>query len=110
MDGDWSLLVLPGSHRRARTVVERAADAYEAAMPGQLVVGSAAGDVVLYDNDTLHRGVYDEGQEKMTRHGSVGHKADGKARARNLLQHGVREWVGRYRFDMLEGMRERAEG
>lgn len=87
------------------------ADAYEREMPGQLVVELEAGDVVFYDNNILHRGVYDSGQERMTLHGSVGHRAGGKARARNVLQHGVGEWVARCGFGMLEeGMRERAEG
>lgn len=48
---DRSLVVVPGSHRRARTDREREADAYEKDMPGQLVVELKAGDVVFYDNN-----------------------------------------------------------
>ncbi|KAL8719489.1 MAG: hypothetical protein Q9225_003516 [Loekoesia sp. 1 TL-2023] len=108
---DDSLIVVPGTHERARTDKERTADPYEKEMPGQLVVGLKAGDVVFYNNNILHRGVYDSGKERMTLHGSVGHVAGGNARARNVLQHGVGDWVDRCRFDELEGqMRERAEG
>ncbi|KAL8819522.1 MAG: hypothetical protein Q9223_002063 [Gallowayella weberi] len=108
---DDSLIVVPGSHRRARTEEERAAHPYEDEMPGQLVVELKAGDAVFYDNNILHRGVYRCAKERMTLHGSVGHVAGGKARARNVLQHGTKEWVDRCRFDGLEEhMRERAEG
>ncbi|KAL8952403.1 MAG: hypothetical protein Q9222_001680 [Ikaeria aurantiellina] len=108
---DDSLTVVPGSHRRPRTVEERKADAYEKEMPGQLVVRLKAGDVVFYDNNILHRGVYDSGKERATLHGSMGHTGGGKARARNVLQNGVGGWAGNCRFDGLEkGMIERAEG
>lgn len=108
---DASLIVVPGSHERARTDGERAADPYEDEMPRQLVVGLRAGDAVFYDNNILHRGVYRSAKERMTLHGSVGHVSGGKARARNVLQHGTAEWVDRCRFDGLEGrMRVRAEG
>lgn len=107
---DESLIVVPGSHKRARTEEERAADPYEKNMPGQLVATLKAGDLIFYDNNILHRGVYDIGKERMTLHGSVGHVAGGNARARNVLQHGTREWVERCRFDGLaESMKERAE-
>ncbi|KAL8729450.1 MAG: hypothetical protein Q9166_004698 [cf. Caloplaca sp. 2 TL-2023] len=107
---DNSLIVVPGSHKRARTGEERAADAYEKNMLGQFVVKLRAGDAVFYDNNILHRGVYDSGKERATLHGSVGHVAGGRARARNVLQHGTAEWVERCRFDELEeGMRQRAE-
>ncbi|KAL8908778.1 MAG: hypothetical protein Q9207_000635 [Kuettlingeria erythrocarpa] len=107
---DESLIVVPGSHKRVRTEEERAADSYENNMPGQLVVTLKAGDLIFYNNNILHRGVYDSGKERMTLHGSVGHVAGGKARARNVLQHGLGEWVERCRFDGLDGgRRERAE-
>lgn len=107
---DRSLVVVPGSHRRARTDREREADAYERDMPGQLVVELNAGDVVFYDNNILHRGVYDSNKERATLHGSIGHVAGGNARARNVLQHGTAEWVERCRFGDLEaGQRQRAE-
>ncbi len=107
---DESLIVVPGSQKRARTEEERAADPYEKNMPGQLMVTLKAGDLIFYDNNILHRGVYDSGNERMTLHGSVGHVAGGKARARNVLQHGAGEWVERCWFDGLDGgRRERAE-
>lgn len=108
---DTSLVVVPGSHARPRTDQERAAGPYEADMPGQQVVQLAPGDAVFYDNNILHRGVYDATAERMTLHGSVGHVRGKAARARNVLQHGVGGWVGRCRFDELEeGERRRAEG
>ncbi|KAI2610354.1 phytanoyl-CoA dioxygenase family protein [Hypoxylon fragiforme] len=68
-DGDESLVVVPGSHRRARTEGERAADPFEGEMEGQVVVRLGAGDVVFYDNNILHRGVYDGKRERMSLHG-----------------------------------------
>ncbi len=52
---DDSLIVVPGSHRRARTDVERNADPYEATLPGMRRVELKAGDAVFYDNNILHR-------------------------------------------------------
>jgi hypothetical protein len=112
---DASLIVVPGSHKRARTDVERAADPYEDNMPGQKVVHLSAGDVVFYDNNILHRGVYDASVQRMTLHGSIGYTKGSKDRARNVLQHGVGEWVERCKFldlgpemsNIAEGMRGR---
>lgn len=113
-DGDRSLVVVPGSHVRARTEAERRAAAEGGDMPGQLRVVLGAGDVVFYDSNILHRGVYDGGVERMTLHGSVGHVKGEGERARNVLQHGVGEWVGGLDLGCLgegravaEGMRER---
>ncbi|KAF1981810.1 phytanoyl-CoA dioxygenase [Aulographum hederae CBS 113979] len=109
---DSSLIVVPGSHRRARTEVERLADPYEADLPGQVVVEMKAGDVVFYDNNILHRGFYRGGTERMTLHGSMGHVGGSRERARNVLQHGVGEWVDGVDFGGIEEpeMRELAEG
>jgi hypothetical protein len=112
---DESLVVVPGSHRRARTEAERAAGPYEKCLPGMKTVKLKPADVVFYDNNILHRGVYDKGKERMTLHGSVGCTRGGGGRARNVLQHGVGEWVGRCDFkelggevgDMAEVMREK---
>ncbi|KAH9988424.1 phytanoyl-CoA dioxygenase [Xylariaceae sp. FL0662B] len=110
-DDDESLVVVPGSHARPRTDAERNADPFEPDMPSQLVVRLAAGDVVFYNNNILHRGKYDSTRERMTLHGSVGHVAGGKLRARNVLQHGVGSWVDRCDFSGLEDekLRARAE-
>lgn len=108
---DRSLVVVPGSHRRARTEEERRARPYEDHMPGQKVVEMSAGDVVFYNNNILHRGVYDASVERMTLHGSIGHVGGSKARARNVLQHGIGEWVEQIDFGCLdEATRKRAEG
>jgi len=107
---DESLIVVPGSHRRARTDFERQAGPYEKHIPGQKSVKLQPGDVVFYDNNILHRGVYDKGKERMTLHGSVGCVRGGNGRARNVLQHGVGAWVERCSFGLLDGeVREGAE-
>ncbi|KAK1775392.1 phytanoyl-CoA dioxygenase [Copromyces sp. CBS 386.78] len=116
VDNDTSLILVPKSHTRPRTDEERAADLFEPNMPGQLVVELNAGDVAFYDNNILHRGVYSSKKERTTLHGSVGHVAGASSgkRARNVLQHGVGEWVERCDFSALgergEAAREVAEG
>lgn len=107
---DASLVVVPGSHKRARTPFERAADPYEPNMPGQLTVKLKAGEVAFYNNNILHRGVYDHTKERMTLHGSMGTTLASSERARNVLQHGVGEWAKEYDFEDFDaGMRERAQ-
>ena len=112
---DASLIVVPGSHRRARTQIEREADPYEPDMPGQLVVELKSGDAVFYNSNILHRGTYkgiDAKSElgRLTLHGSVGLAGHGTERARQVLQHAVGEWVARADFPQMEGQkRERAE-
>jgi ectoine hydroxylase-related dioxygenase (phytanoyl-CoA dioxygenase family) len=106
---DASLIVIPGSHKRARTATERAADPYEPNLPNQLVVKLKAGEVAFYNNNILHRGVYDPSKERMTLHGSMGTTLGSGERARNVLQHGVGEWVQQYDFSDFEPqMAERA--
>lgn len=87
---DHSLVVVPGSHKRARTDMERNADPYEDDMPGQRIVKIGAGDIMFYNNNILHRGVYDPKAERMTLHGTMGVQGvESEARARNILQHGI---------------------
>lgn len=110
-DDDESLIVVPGSHTRSRTEREKTADPFEPNMPGQLVVQLNAGDVVFYNNNILHRGRYDGSRERLSLHGSVGHVAGGKHRARNVLQHAVGSWVASCDFSSLgEQQKARAEG
>lgn len=112
---DSSLIVIPGSHKRARNDIERNADPYEPYLPNQLVVKLKAGEVAFYNNNILHRGVYDITKERMTLHGSIGSSRASTERARNVLQHGVGEWVKEYNFDDFDpevarrasGMREK---
>ena len=112
---DSSLIVVPGSHRRARAQVERDADPYQANMPGQLVVHLKSGDAVFYNSNILHRGTYkgiDAKSElgRLTLHGSVGLAGHGTERARQVLQHAIGEWVARADFPQMEGQKgERAE-
>ncbi|KAI5288645.1 hypothetical protein KEM54_005046 [Ascosphaera aggregata] len=104
---DSSLIVIPGSHRRVRTEIERNADPFEPVLPGQLAVTLQPGDAVFYDSNILHRGVYkhkpESGEEtRLTLHGSLGLKLIGErdegeksdvVRATAVLQHGVGLWV-----------------
>jgi hypothetical protein len=109
---DSSLIVIPGSHARARTEVERNAHPYAPELPGQRVVHLKAGEVAFYNNNILHRGVYDPRKERMTLHGSIGSSRAGTGeRARNVLQHGVGEWVEKLDFSGFdERTKSRAEG
>lgn len=100
---DASLIVVPGSHRRARTGAERKADPFENALQGQKIVEMKAGDIVFYNNNILHRGVYKKDVERLTLHGSIGMIGGDKARARNVLQHGVGSWVRECDFRGLDG-------
>ncbi|KAH7389903.1 phytanoyl-CoA dioxygenase family protein [Pyrenochaeta sp. MPI-SDFR-AT-0127] len=90
---DSSLVLIPHSHKRARTETERNADPYEPNLPGQVTVHLKAGEVAFYNNNILHRGVYDSSKERMTLHGSIGTTLAGGERARNVLQHGVGDWA-----------------
>jgi len=108
---DESLIVVPGSHTRARTEFERNADPFEKGIPSEIKVKMQAGDVVFYNNNILHRGAYRSDVERMTLHGSMGHIGGSNLRARNVLQHGIGEWVGDIDLGGLEGFeRKRAEG
>lgn len=100
---DASLVVVPGSHNRARTDMERNADPYEDDMPGQKIVKMDAGDVLFYNNNILHRGVYDCKVERMTLHGTMGIAGSDPARARNILQHGIGDWAAEADFSGLSG-------
>ncbi|KAF7905511.1 uncharacterized protein EAF01_006032 [Botrytis porri] len=108
---DASLIVVPKSHKRARTAAERDMNEYETGVQGEIRVEMKAGDVVFYDNNILHRGKYESGKERATLHGSVGHRNGKGVRARNVLQHGLREWVGDINLSVLnEEEKKRAEG
>lgn len=107
---DVSLVVVPGSHVRARNEVERSAGPYDG-LPGERRVEMRAGDVVFYNNNILHRGVYRSEVERMTLHGSMGHVRGSALRARNVLQHGIGAWVRSIDLSGLEGEeKKRAEG
>lgn len=107
---DDSLVLVPGSHKRARTDEERNADPFQKVIPNQLIVKLEAGDIAFYNNNILHRGVYDKTKERMTLHGSVGHADGSNHRARNVLQHGVGKWIDKCDLSRLgESDKKRAE-
>jgi ectoine hydroxylase-related dioxygenase (phytanoyl-CoA dioxygenase family) len=107
---DSSFIAIPGSHTRARTDAERNTDPFSNDMPGQKVITLKPGDVVFYNNNILHRGVYSSTTERMTLHGSIGHVDGSKERARNVLQHGVGEWIEQCNFSALQPtLKARAE-
>lgn len=106
---DQSLVVVPGSHVRARTEQERNVDKY-GKVDGEIRVQQKAGDVVFYNNNIFHRGAYKADVERMTLHGSMGHVGGSRLRARNVLQHGIGEWVQQIDLGGLdEAERKRAE-
>ena len=102
---DASLILIPGSHRRARSQVEREAGPYDE-LPGEIRVVLEPGEMAFYDNNILHRGAYDSKVERATLHGSMGHVEGGGLRARNVLQHG-REWIEGVELGGLETEKER---
>ncbi len=77
-----SLVIVPGSHVRAKTPRERAIVTGEpqADMPGQLVVELRAGQGVYYDANLLHRGVYPHATCRQTIHCCMGHIAGARQR------------------------------
>jgi len=106
---DSSLILVPGTHRRARSQAEREAGPYDE-LPGEIRVHLAPGEMAFYNNNILHRGAYKSDVERMTLHGSMGHVQGGAMRARNVLQHG-REWIGKVDLGGLDGDERRvAEG
>jgi hypothetical protein len=97
---DSCLVVVPATHKRARTEEEREvtlAPGRNGKIPGQLVVELKPGDCVFYNNNILHRGVYNSKVKRVTLHGSYGHGTNGKSRSQNVLQHGVSEWLPRFK-------------
>ncbi|KAF2861966.1 phytanoyl-CoA dioxygenase family protein [Piedraia hortae CBS 480.64] len=102
---DSSLVVVPGSHKRPRTPAERDADPHAVDLPGASTILMDPGDIVLYNNNILHRGVYDSSVQRMTLHGSMGTTShDDRARARNILQHGIGDWAAECDFGDLGEM------
>lgn len=98
---DSSLELVPSSHKRIRTPSELTTP-LDQPMPGATIVALRAGDMVFYDSNIIHRGVYDGTKKRMTLHGSVGHVRGSEARAKNVLQHGVGTYVERCDFSCLE--------
>lgn len=97
---DQCLIVVPGSHKRIRTPEEREktiSDDRQQVISGQITVDLNPGDLVFYNSNILHRAQYYCKNERLTLHGSFGHKDFGKFRAKGVLQHGVGEWINDFK-------------
>ncbi|EFP87088.1 hypothetical protein PGT21_013012 [Puccinia graminis f. sp. tritici] len=89
---DECLFVVPGSHLRTRTPMERqittqATKDDGGKMPNEICAALAPGEAVFYDPEILHRGTYDPRSKRRTLHGA---HLDGRAdisRAAGFLQH-----------------------
>lgn len=70
---DETLYIVPGSHRRELTDVERTViqQTPKAAMPNQLVVKLEAGDIVFYNSSILHKGYNPTDAKRQTLHYAV---------------------------------------
>lgn len=97
---DACLIVIPGTHKRARNAEERAKTAGESRqedIAGQLLVELKPGDCVFYNNNILHRATYNSKIPRVTLHGSYGHAVNGKSRSTMVLQHGVADWLPQFK-------------
>ncbi|KAJ3071212.1 hypothetical protein HDU98_005658 [Podochytrium sp. JEL0797] len=97
---DACLYIIPKSHNRVRTEEERRINIEDPLcleMPGQMCVELKAGQTVFYNNNIMHRAVYDKSKKRATLHGCMGTVNGGSHRARNILQHGV-AWMREERF------------
>jgi ectoine hydroxylase-related dioxygenase (phytanoyl-CoA dioxygenase family) len=99
---DACLRVVPGSHRRVRTAVERATTTTALAgpggmarLPGEAVVRLRAGQTVVYDPNLLHRADYDPAARRATLHCSMGYGEAGAANLAHVLGRGRMGWVQR---------------
>lgn len=70
---DSALLIVPGSHARAMTELERGGVQNDAngPMPGQMTVELDAGDIVFYNSNLLHRGECPVDVNRQTLHYAV---------------------------------------
>lgn len=93
---DDCLIVVPGSHHRPRTNEERKMidENLNCVLPNQLIVRLKPGETVFYNNNILHRAVYqlDTIKKRRTLHACIGLTVGGAKRAGNLFQHGL-EWM-----------------
>lgn len=89
---DECLFVVPGSHLRPRTPIERqittqAQPGVRQNMPGEICASLAPGDAVFYDPQILHRGTYDPNSIRRTLHGAhLDARAD-VSQSCGILQH-----------------------
>lgn len=109
---DECLIVIPGSHKRIRTDEERSKTCStdrQQEISGQLSVKLNPGDIVFYNSNILHRAQYFSDKERLTLHGSYGHRDFGKFRAKGVLQHGVGEWINDFKpiNSNLSGLHEK---
>ncbi|KNZ62058.1 hypothetical protein VP01_1319g4 [Puccinia sorghi] len=89
---DECLFVVPGSHIRTRTPIEReittqSLDVGVEKMPNGICAALAAGEAVFYDPEILHRGAYDPQAKRRTLHGAHSDRRADISRAAGFLQH-----------------------
>ncbi|KLO07408.1 hypothetical protein SCHPADRAFT_909526 [Schizopora paradoxa] len=97
---DSCLFVVPGSHKVPRTPEQRALSETPEApknpldMPGAIQVTLQPGETVFYNSNILHCATYDARAQRATLHPCMGDAVHGgMVRARNILQHGIVDWV-----------------
>lgn len=68
-----------------------------APLPGQRTLHLKAWQTVFYDQDLIHRGVYDHTKRRATLHFCIGKALGGHMRAWNVCRTGI-EWMKDQRF------------
>jgi len=111
---DDCLYVVPGSHLAPRSPAQRALSSTQAPpenpldMPGAFRVALKTGDTVFYNSNILHTATYNPDIKRATLHACMGDTRGGSARARNILQHGLR-WMRNPEFAETFGAGVEAE-
>ncbi|KAF8530103.1 hypothetical protein BU17DRAFT_36078 [Hysterangium stoloniferum] len=100
---DSCLYIVPKSHRKPRSVEQRALSlsmeppSDPLNMPGVKQVHLKEGETVFYNSNILHCATYDHHSTRATLHACMGDSRGGSTRARNVLQHGL-DWMKGERF------------
>jgi hypothetical protein len=96
---DTSFVFVPGSHRRSKTPeeLEIIRSDPKLPLPGQHTLHLKAGQTCFYNQDLLHRGVYDHTKKRATLHACLGKADGGHLRAWNVSRVGI-EWMKDERF------------
>jgi ectoine hydroxylase-related dioxygenase (phytanoyl-CoA dioxygenase family) len=96
---DFSLHLVPGSHRRYRTEQELRVtqEGLDEELEGDLKVHFKAGETVFFTGDCLHRAVHEPDRERLSISASFRshhfQEKEGIGRMAWMLEDGVREWL-----------------